>query len=383
MIKSYAQFNLLLEAQQRLKLALPRDVKDLHRLFNKNGRELYVVGGAVRDAMLGIKPKDFDLATDAKPDEVVKILKSGGIDTIGEVGTQFGVVIAKTPSFKEGMEIATFREDIGKGRRPDAVNFSTIDKDVLRRDLTINALFYDIEKEEVVDLVGGIADIQSNSIRTVGRAQERFEEDPLRKLRALRFAGRTGGKIEKNTAEAIISDNSLEGISAERIRDEFKKSVETAKSPKKYLELVEEFKLWPIMFPTVYVNKDFINSKNWLVQLATLFRVNENDQIKSQMNKLTFSNLEIDAIIFLKSLLNLKPENVFELSKKRDSVDLDKKTILEFSKLNRLDLKMIKAFMKYKPTTKGGDVMKQFNVKGAEIADKIREIEAEKFSKLI
>ena len=101
------------------------------------------------------------------------------------------------------------------------------------------------------------------------------------------------------------------------------------------------------------------------------------------MNKLTFSNLEIDAIIFLKSLLDLKPENVFELSKKRDGVDLDKKTILEFSKLNRLDLRMIKAFMKYKPSTNGRDVMKQFNVKDAEIADKIREIEAEKFSKLI
>ena len=383
MIKNYTEFILLLEAQQTLKLNVPKDVKMLHKLFKKNKKELYVVGGAVRDALLGKKPKDFDLATDAKPDEVVEILKKGGIPTIGEVGQQFGVVIAKTPSFKEGMEIATFREDIGKGRRPDAVEYSTIDKDVLRRDLTINALFYDIDREEVVDLVGGIADIQSNTIRTVGRAQERFEEDPLRKLRALRFAGRTGGKIEKNTAEAIISDNSLEGISAERIRDEFKKSIETAKSPKKYLELVEEFKLWPVMFPTVYVNKDFINSKNWLVQLATLFRVNENSQIKSQMNKLTFSNLEIDAIIFLKSLLDLKPENVFELSKKRDGVDLDKKTILEFSKLNRLDLRMIKAFMKYKPSTNGRDVMKQFNVKGAEIADKIREIEAEKFSKLI
>ena len=83
MIQSYTQYNLLLEAQQRLKLVLPRDVKDLHKLFKENGRELFVVGGAVRDAMLGIKPKDFDLATDAKPDEVVKILKSGGIGTIG------------------------------------------------------------------------------------------------------------------------------------------------------------------------------------------------------------------------------------------------------------------------------------------------------------
>ena len=101
------------------------------------------------------------------------------------------------------------------------------------------------------------------------------------------------------------------------------------------------------------------------------------------MNKLKFSDKEINAIIFLKSLLTLKPEGVFELSKKRDIVKLDKNTILEFSKLNRLDLKMIKAFMKYKPSTNGRDVMKQFNVKGAEIADKIREIEAEKFSKLL
>ena len=382
MIELYSNYTLLLEAQQRLKMNVPKDVIDLHKLFKKNKRELYVVGGAVRDAMLGQKPKDFDLATDAKPEEVIKILKSGGVSTIGEVGQQFGVVIAKTPSFAEGMEIATFREDIGKGRRPDAVKFSTIDQDVLRRDLTINALFYDIATQEVVDLVGGIADIQSNTIRTVGRAQERFEEDPLRKLRALRFAGRTGSKLEKNTAEAIISDNTLEDISPERIRDEFKKSVTTAKSPKKYLEMVEYFKMWPVMFPTVYVDKRFINSKDWIIQIATLFGVNENDQIKSQLNRLTFSSKEIDSILFLKSLMTLKPETVFDISKKRDIVKLDKKIILEFAKLNKLDIKMIKAFIKYKPSTNGGDVMKQFDVKGPAIADKIKEIEAEKFAKL-
>ena len=382
MINSYTQYTLLLEAQQRLKMNVPKDVIDLHKLFKKNKKQLYVVGGAVRDAMLGQKPKDFDLATDAKPDEVIKILKSGGVPTIGEVGQQFGVVIAKTPSFAEGMEIATFREDIGKGRRPDAVKFSTIDQDVLRRDLTINALFYDIATQEVVDLVGGIADIQSNTIRTVGRAQERFEEDPLRKLRALRFAGRTGSKLEKNTAEAIISDNTLEDISPERIRDEFKKSVTTAKSPKKYLEMVEYFKMWPVMFPTVYVDKRFIDTRDWIIQIATLFSVNENDQIKSQLNRLKFSGNEIDSILFLKSLMTLKPENVFDISKKRDIVKLDKKVILEFAKLNKLDIKMIKAFIKYKPSTNGGDVMKQFDVKGPAIADKIKEIEAEKFAKL-
>lgn len=383
MIKSYTQFSLLLEAQQSLKLNVPRDVTDLHKLFKRKGRKLFVVGGAVRDAMLGIKPKDWDLATDAKPDEIVEILKSGGIPTIGEVGQQFGVVIAKTPSFKEGMEIATFRKDIGKGRRPDAVEFSTIDKDVLRRDLTINALFWDIEKQEVVDLVGGIADIQSGSIRTVGRAEERFSEDPLRKLRALRFAGRTGGKIEGNTADALMADNSLEGISPERIRDEFKKSITTAKSPKGYLQMLERFGMWPVMFPGMGINKKWLDSNQWLVQLASLFGGNDVDVIKKRLNAMSFSNDEIDAVLLLNELGTLSPEKVFELSKKRDRVKLDNRVMVEWAKLNRLDQKAIKAFIKYKPSTNGRDVVKQFGLKGPAIADKIKEIEAEKFARML
>ena len=383
MLKPYDQFILLLEAKQTLKLGVPKDVKDLHKLFKKNKKELYVVGGAVRDALLGKKPKDFDLATDAKPNEVVEIVTKGGYNTIGEVGQQFGVVIVQTPDFRDGMEIATFREDIGKGRRPDSVEYSTIDKDVLRRDLTINALFYDIEREEVVDLVGGVADIQSNTIRTVGRAQERFDEDPLRKLRALRFAGRTGSKLEKNTAEAIISDNSLEGVSPERIRDEFKKSVLSAKSAKKYLEMVEQYRLWGVMFPDININKTFIDSNNWSLQTATLFKVNENDAIRKRLNKLAFSNEEIDTIIFLKEFLEIKPETVFELSKKHKITGVDSRTLTEWSKLNRLDLKVVKAFLKYKPSTDGRSVMKEFGVRGPEIATKIREIEAEKFKTLL
>ena len=383
MIKPMSQFILLLEAQQSLELNIPRDVKDLHKLFKKNKKELYIVGGAVRDALLGKKPKDFDLATDAHPNEVVSILTAGGYETIGEVGQQFGVVIAKTPNFREGMEIATFREDVGKGRRPDAVEYSTIDKDVLRRDLTINALFYDIAREEVVDLVGGIADIQSNTIRTVGRAQERFDEDPLRKLRALRFAGRTGSKLEKNTAEAIINDNSLEGVSSERIRDEFKKSIESAKDVKDYLEMVSEFSLWGVMFPSININKTFIKQKSWILQITNLFQDNEINIIKKELNKMSFSNQEIDSIVFLKQFLELQPENAFELNKKWTVSGVDKRVVLEFAKINRMDLKMVKAFIKYKPTTKGGDIMKQFGLKGPAIADKIREIEAEKFKNLI
>tara|TARA_R110000764_G_scaffold1029_12_gene4008 strand:+ start:43901 stop:45058 length:1158 start_codon:yes stop_codon:yes gene_type:complete len=379
-LHSFTDFKLLTEAKNSLKMNVPSDILDLHKLFKKNGKELYIVGGAVRDALLGNKPKDFDLATDAFPAEVIDIVTSAGYTTTGEVGHQFGVVIVNVPSDPAGVEVATFREDIGKGRRPDAVEYSTIDKDVLRRDLTINALFYDMGREEVVDLVGGLDDIKNSKIRTVGVAADRFAEDPLRKLRALRFAGRTGSKLEKETAEAILTDNSLEGISPERIRDEFKKSVTTAKSAKKYLEMVSEFKLWNIMFPTLPISEKFINTNNWLIQLTHLFMANDTDVLKKEMNKATFSNDEISGVIFLKALMSFDPANVFDLHKQFSNSGLDKKVILEFTKINRLDSKMIKAFFKYKPSTNGKDVMKEFGVKGPDIALKIKQIEAEKFA---
>jgi tRNA nucleotidyltransferase/poly(A) polymerase len=379
-LQSFTNFRLLTEAKNTLKMNVPSDILDLHKLFKKNGKELFIVGGAVRDALLGNKPKDFDLATDAFPAEVIDIVTKAGYSTTGEVGHQFGVVIVNVPSDPAGVEVATFREDIGKGRRPDAVEYSTIDKDVLRRDLTINALFYDMGKEIVVDLVGGLEDIKNSKIRTVGVAADRFAEDPLRKLRALRFAGRTGSKLEKETAEAILTDNSLEGISPERIRDEFKKSVTTAKSAKVYLKMVSEFKLWSIMFPTLEINKKFIDTNTWLVQLGTLFMSNEH---KKEMNKLTFTNDEIDACVFLKKIMTFNVDDVFDLHKQFKNANIDKKDILEFAKIHKLDIKTLKAFFKYKPSTNGKDVMKEFGIKGPDIALKINQIEAEKFRSLI
>jgi len=292
-------------------------------------------------------------------------------------------VIVQIPSDKNGVEIATFREDLSGGRRPDAVKYSTIDKDVLRRDLTINALFYDIGRGEIVDLVGGLKDIQDQKIRTVGAAADRFAEDPLRKLRALRFAGRTGSKLEKETADAILTDNSLEGVSPERIRDEFKKSIESAKKPVDYLNMVSHFSLWDIMFPNLVISTNFVNTNTWPIQLTHLFDMNSNDMIKKEMNRMTFTSDEVNAVVFLKNLRDLKPENVFDLYKQWVTTKVDKDVITQFAKINRLDLKQIKAFLKYKPTTDGNWVMREFGVKGPQIAQKIKEIEAEKYKKTI
>lgn len=189
-IKRYQQF---LESNSNdMWNIIPQSVKDLQQLFKASGKKLYVVGGAVRDFLTGDKPKDFDLSTDALPDEVLEII--GNKYKTNLQGKSFGVVVVYTDDQPMGMEIATFRSDIyddklGKTRNPD-VKFTTIDQDVLRRDLRINGLFYDLDKKEIVDLVGGISDINKGIIGMIGDPDLRIKEDPLRILRAIRMACR-------------------------------------------------------------------------------------------------------------------------------------------------------------------------------------------------
>jgi tRNA nucleotidyltransferase/poly(A) polymerase len=279
-------------AEAKLKLNIPSDIKKIYKLFKKNGKQLYVVGGAVRDAILGKSPKDFDLTTDAKPDEVLAIAKKGGFKTV-EVGKSFGVVIVG------GHEIATFRKDIGKGRRPDAVDFTDIKGDVKRRDLTINALFYDIGKKQIVDLVGGIADLKKKQIRTVGSAEERFDEDPLRKLRAVRFAGSVGGKMTKDTWAALKKNSDISGVSAERIRDEFIKGVTKAKNVPNYFKMLRTLGMFKQIFPGLSVLHRKVNTNDYKLQIAYMLQTNDKDKVKSKLNSLKYTNQEVNDIWLL------------------------------------------------------------------------------------
>jgi tRNA nucleotidyltransferase/poly(A) polymerase len=157
-IKQILREGIIMEARVKLDMPIPSDIKQIKDIFVKNGYKLYVVGGAVRDAILGKVPKDYDLATDANPDTVENMMQKAGLKTL-PTGKAFGVINVFTDQGE--YEVATFRTDIGSGRRPDAVSFTDIEGDVKRRDLTINALFYDIETGEVVDLVGGIDDLKN------------------------------------------------------------------------------------------------------------------------------------------------------------------------------------------------------------------------------
>jgi poly(A) polymerase len=190
------------------------------RTLRDAGHQAYLVGGCVRDVLLGREPADYDITTDATPDEVMRIFP----ETYA-VGAQFGVVLVPVRHVGANpVEVATFRSDIAysDGRHPDQVRFSKIaQEDVERRDFTINGLLLDPIKNEVLDFVGGRKDLDAGIIRTIGQPELRFAEDKLRMLRAVRFAARFGYTIEPATFAAIQKlASGIDQVSHERARDE-------------------------------------------------------------------------------------------------------------------------------------------------------------------
>ena len=183
---------------------------------NTAGFAAFWVGGCVRDFLLGREPQDYDIATDAKPEQVEKLFKR----TIA-VGRKFGVMIVVEG--KHQFQVATFRAeaDYRDGRRPTKVVFASAEADAQRRDFTVNGLFYDPVAEKLHDWVGGEKDLRAKIIRTIGPPEERFAEDHLRLLRAVRFAAQLNFEIEPQTFAAVKSlAPKIKLISAERIRDE-------------------------------------------------------------------------------------------------------------------------------------------------------------------
>src|SRR4051794_5251526 len=187
--------------------------------LREHGHIAYFAGGCVRDMARGVGPKDYDLATDATPGIVQKIFPRNYAG-----GAAFGVVVV----VEEGMnfEVATFRSDDAyvDGRRPTAVHFSSPEQDARRRDFTINGMFFDPAKDEVIDFVGGRADLEAKLVRAIGDPSLRFAEDRLRLLRAVRFATVLDFEIDGTTWDALVANAaSIAQISAERIRDELVK----------------------------------------------------------------------------------------------------------------------------------------------------------------
>jgi poly(A) polymerase/tRNA nucleotidyltransferase (CCA-adding enzyme) len=224
---------------------LPKEVIYICQTLQKKGFEAYLVGGSLRDLLLGIPAKDFDLATNAKPEQVTKLF-----DKVIPTGVKYGTVTVMIN--KKPYEVTTYRQDeeYTDGRRPDKVVFtSDLHVDLSRRDFTINALAYDPLKKELIDLFDGRRDLKKKLIRAVGDPKKRFQEDGLRSIRACRFAAKLNFRIEPKTFQAIAKTlNISKKVSAERVRDELKKILES-KQPSIGIENLRKSGLMKIIVP--------------------------------------------------------------------------------------------------------------------------------------
>ena len=330
-MKIIKKFNTFLESKNDLYDIIPQSIKDISILFKNNDKELYLVGGAVRDFLNNESPKDFDLCTNATPDEILNIV--GNKYKTTEHGKSFGVIVIYTNDQPMGIEVATFREDIyddklGITRNPE-IKFSTIEKDVLRRDITYNSMFYDLQKRKIIDLVGGVDDLKNEITRFVGNPDDRIGEDPLRILRVLRFSCRYNFNIDFDTKKSITQNkNQLSIISQERIWEEMMKAWKQAKDYTQYLSYFKEFDMWSQVFPGVKVS-DPVNSADFSVVIASLLRDNPSDYLDKKL----VQDFRIDTslakkIVFLVSLRDFDAEKVLDYWKKRQSSGISDQTIL-------------------------------------------------------
>src|SRR5271155_3370213 len=222
------------------------------RTLRAAGHQAYFVGGCVRDILLEREPADYDVATDATPDRVQQLFPHSLA-----VGAKFGVIVVTEDSGADSstqVEVATFRSDVGysDGRHPDNVVYAvTPQEDVKRRDFTINAILLDPETNEILDFVGGRDDLRAGIIRAIGRPVDRFHEDKLRMVRAVRFAARFRYAIEAATFTAILkSAPDIHEVSAERLRDELTKIL-TEGAARRGFELLDETRLLPELLPEI------------------------------------------------------------------------------------------------------------------------------------
>jgi tRNA nucleotidyltransferase (CCA-adding enzyme) len=290
---------------QLSKQAINPQALEVCRILNKAGYQAYIVGGCVRDLLLGVKPKDWDITTDASPKKVMEIF-SKTIPT----GLQHGTVtVVMGPSVENHFEVTTFRieGEYKDGRRPEEVFFvMDVNKDLARRDLTINAIAYDPIDDLIVDPYHGIMDLENGILQAVGNPSARFKEDGLRIMRVARFAARFGYTVSPSTLEAMSENlDTLKKVSKERISDELSK---TLMGPHSQLgmQLLQDSGALQIV-SSILTQNSIVGLAQCHGELETKLAFLYSDFVASAVEQelmaLKFSNKEIKRVIFLLQLL--------------------------------------------------------------------------------
>ena len=356
---------------------IPEALNRLVDAYNSQGFKIYLVGGAVRDIILGDTPADYDLVTDATPEQTINILQSLNCK-IHRQGERFGVIGSSIDKIK--IEITTFRKDLyTTHERLSEVEFNVpIEEDALRRDIPYNAMYYDIRGKKLFDYVNGIDDMKNKITRLIRDPVLRISEDKLRVLRVLRYACKYKHVIEENTINAI-KNSDLNGISKERIYSEITLAFNNGNFDV-YLNYLEEFNLFQHVFPDLNVDYDrFIGSKHLIIYLAYILR--NNDDIEPKLEALKYDRRTINVIKFLLELVVFDPLKIVKYLKNKRQLDLDNETILN-EWINTMNLgEQQQKFTTYKSiiTQEVVNKLMREGLSGKELAKKINEIEYNQF----
>jgi tRNA nucleotidyltransferase (CCA-adding enzyme) len=357
---------------------LPKDILTLSNLFTLNNKQLFLVGGCIRDSFFDKTPKDFDVCTDALPNTIIDLLKSVNIKCELR-GADFGVVVA---CMDEDIEISSFRSDTDSGtgnNKETIVTLGvTIEDDVKRRDLTINGLFLNLQTNEIIDLVGGIDDLNNGIIRAIGNPIERFKEDNLRKLRAVRFASRLGFEIETETLKAIQLDPSL-NVSSERIVNELTTSFNSAKTVEIFINILLDINLLNTIFNDFLINNNetIICKQTNVCSLNTLFAsilINDFDLSK----RLIEHNFSVDVANSVALLLKLENDlknktliNPILINRQFKSTNLTTSELCTFFKN---DTKLVTWLFNFKHEDGLSEKLMKQGIKGKDLGDTLRKI---------
>ena len=354
-------------------IILPNDTEFILNRLSESGYEAFVVGGCVRDYILNITPNDWDICTNAIPDEISKCFSDFKLITTGIKHGTVGVIINGNVA-----EITTYRCDgqYFDNRHPQQVKFSTsLKTDAERRDFTVNAMAYNDEKG-LIDYFGGIDDINKRIIRCVGTPDERFNEDALRILRAIRFSSKLGFGIEEETAKSIHKNKVLlTNISAERIRVEFEGIINGVNAAKVFSEYSDVFK---VFIPELSSENHFTFNYD-TPELRRAYFYSHFNNSKEIMLRLRYSNAEISAVEAVKNyrtdkFVNSKPF-VKKMLRKIGKENLINYIKLKYPDSNTKIIKLITESSKecYRPEQldiSGNDLI-QLGYKGKEIKEKL------------
>lgn len=341
-------------------------------------KKLFLVGEAVRDYLLNHTPHEFELVTDAHPEEVEKICKNAhisvlnknvekGITTVSSSGEKYEIETMKLPTDKEGK-----------------IHFTTTpEEDVKRRDMTANSLYYEISTNKIYDFTGGLRHIKDGTARFIGNPKDQLSSNGLNKFKYVRTLHKIGGKVTDDIKSAITSHDG--DVPPDQVRDEFWKGLEDLHSNvEKYLRTYHELDLLKFVFPNLEISMDFPNCptcKTKAIVLASLLKNNSPPKLVKELQKLRYKDREIKDAVFLLNLLLFKPEYIYDFKTEILKTSLTKRQILDWAKLNKLDTNLIEKMVDHKLSVNHADVSEKEQLIGHDLHDRVRSLEKYNFMK--